>query len=127
MGIESLYTLSDLCVHEDDFNVTVSIDPNHSIFDGHFPGQPIVPGVILIRMIGELAKGIAGQEVQLETGSNMKFLNVIDPQKTSRLSIEGSVKYQDNDRLSVTAVVSAEDIHFFKFKGVFTIFVSKDK
>jgi 3-hydroxyacyl-[acyl-carrier-protein] dehydratase len=127
MGIESLYTLSDLSVNEGHFSVLVSFDPRHRLFRGHFPGQPIVPGVILIRIIKEISEKITRQEVQLETGSNMKFLNIIDPEKTSCIIIKGSVQYPDNNHLSINAVVSYEDIQFFKFKGVFTIFVSKDK
>lgn len=126
MGIESLFTLSDLHDDEGHFKVIASVDPQHSLFKGHFPGQPIVPGVVLIRMISDVAAMITRQEVQLKTGSNMKFLKIVDPEKTSRLIIEGSAEYLDDDHLSVHAVVSAQDIQFFKFKGVFTIFVSKD-
>jgi 3-hydroxymyristoyl/3-hydroxydecanoyl-(acyl carrier protein) dehydratase len=33
---------------------TIRLNPDHAIFAGHFPGQPVVPGVCMLQIIKEL-------------------------------------------------------------------------
>ena len=52
------------------------VDPGHRALEGHFPGDPIVPAVVLLRFI-ELTLARAGQQV---TGiERMKFLRPVRP------------------------------------------------
>lgn len=84
-----LYTISEfLLVDADKFEIDIHIDPNHSIFEGHFPKQPILPGVCLIEIIRELITEINLQTVQLIQAQNIKFLKVVDPGLDSKLKIK---------------------------------------
>ena len=40
------------------------IDPNDPVFAGHFPGNPIYPGVLLIETMGQLAHCFRGIDIQ---------------------------------------------------------------
>ena len=40
-------------VQEESFSVEVELLPNHAIYGGHFPGQPVVPGVCTLTIIRE--------------------------------------------------------------------------
>ena len=35
-------------------NAQLQLNPAHRVFEGHFPGQPVVPGVCMVQMIKEI-------------------------------------------------------------------------
>ena len=61
------------------FESTWVVPPDHPAFAGHFPGQPIVPGVVLL----DHAVALAGQWLQRAPGGwrvdNAKFLQPVGP------------------------------------------------
>ena len=77
-----------------DFDATLRIAPDHPAFAGHFPGAPIVPGVVLL----DAAVHAAMQTLRLapsgksETSSpvcqvsSVKFLSPVGPDETLKLS-----------------------------------------
>jgi glycosyltransferase involved in cell wall biosynthesis/3-hydroxymyristoyl/3-hydroxydecanoyl-(acyl carrier protein) dehydratase len=73
-------------VHE--FEIT--INPNHNVFKGHFPNQPIVPGVFSINIIKQLFERISGKPLRYYAIKQCKFLQPIIPQdgKTMRVEIK---------------------------------------
>lgn len=61
------------------FESTWVVPNDHPAFAGHFPGQPIVPGVVLL----DHAIALAGQWLQRPAGGwrvdNAKFLKPVGP------------------------------------------------
>lgn len=125
MTLEALYSISDFHISDNSFEARLSIDPDHAVFKGHFPSQAVVPGVCLIRIVREMATRINGQNMSLKTGNNIKFLHLIDPAIDHKLALSGNIVSNDANGLVLNASIIAEDLTFFKFKGVFTIFVNK--
>ncbi len=119
MSLQSLYTISEFNVKGNEFSAIITFDPSHEIFSGHFPEQPIVPGVCLIHIIKDIAIRIAEHEVVLSNGNNIKFLNVIDPRKHANVHIKGSFSFNESRSLSINANIFNDDVIFFKFKGLF--------
>ena len=119
MSLQSLYTITDFIVKEGKFSAIITFDPSHEIFLGHFPDQPIVPGVCLIHIVKEIANNIAGREVVMSNGKNIKFLNVIDPGGNKDVNIKGTFLFKQEDTLSLSASLTKETVVFFKFKGTF--------
>lgn len=58
------------------WEVSGGIDPADPCLDGHFPGQPIVPGAVLL---GELAAGLAARSYALGEVRRAKFLHPLAP------------------------------------------------
>lgn len=57
---------------------TISFAADHPALPGHFPGNPIVPGALLLAAATALVKKFAGQPV---TGlRNAKFLTSLKPE-----------------------------------------------
>lgn len=84
-----LYIISKLLLIEaNKYEIEILIDPNHAVFEGHFPGQPILPGVCLIEIIREILIDINQQTVQLAQAHNIKFLKVVDPRVDPNLKIK---------------------------------------
>lgn len=66
---------------------TFQIDPSHPSLPGHFPGNPIVPGVVLLdRLAAELELGLKKRMTKLP---QVKFLRPLKPDERARLTIDG--------------------------------------
>lgn len=61
--------------------VTISFPPDHPAFAGHFPGNPVVPGALLLAQIIDLVEtgNTGGFRVTGFTG--IKFLAHVRPQE----------------------------------------------
>ena len=87
----------------------------HPIFDGHFPGRPVLPGACLVQLVEELVASVAGAEMRLFRAGPVKFIAVIDPLRDRSIVM----------KLQFTAdgLITAEGINAgstcFRFKGVF--------
>ena len=101
------------------FKVTIELNDKHKIFKGHFPGNPIVPGVCMIQIVKEILSKLLKKNLFLSEGSNIKFISVIKPEINKILNIDYNIK-QENDIFRVRALISFEKRIFFKFKGIFS-------
>ena len=79
--------------------ITVTIHPDHPALAGHFPGAPILPGVLLLDEIAAGAGDYPTQPLQPDAGSigRAKFLKPVRPGETLLLEHEclpnGSVHF----------------------------------
>jgi 3-hydroxyacyl-[acyl-carrier-protein] dehydratase len=95
------------------------INPVHEIFQGHFPGQPVVPGVCMMEMVKEVTETVTGREMFLQKADTIKFLSVIDP--NINRNIQARITYVNGEDQLITfdATLFKEDIIYLKFKGEF--------
>lgn len=97
-------------------NALLSINKAHDIFKGHFPHQPVVPGVCMMQMVRELVELQVKKRLVIRQADNMKFLALIDPNQYSQ--IEANVTYsEDNGKISLNASLFSGSITFFKLKA----------
>ena len=61
------------------FKARVDILIDHPCFPGHFPGQPILPGVLLLERVMSLAQASIGQSLNECTVYNVKLLASVVP------------------------------------------------
>ena len=54
---------------------------NEDFFKGHFPGQPVVPGVILIEMMAQTAAALIAYSIKEETSDKIVYLMNIENTK----------------------------------------------
>jgi 3-hydroxyacyl-[acyl-carrier-protein] dehydratase len=99
--------------------VTIELNPKHSIFKGHFPNKPITPGVCLMQMVKEAIEQITKKKLTLETGSNLKFMAVLNPETHPKVTITINLKEKGDQLIHADSSISAADTTFFSFKGSF--------
>lgn len=114
-----LYTLSqEQQTAEGSITYTINWHAQHPVFEGHFPGRPVVPGVCMMQTVTELLEKALGKKVQVKKAGQMKFLNMIDPNVNPQTDIQLQHKLQDGE-IKVTATLKHETLTFMKFQGTF--------
>lgn len=66
---------------------SLCIDATHPSLPGHFPGQPIVPGVLLLDQVIATAEQWLGQRLSITTLAQAKFTQPLLPNEEATLSI----------------------------------------
>jgi 3-hydroxyacyl-[acyl-carrier-protein] dehydratase len=97
----------------------LSLMADHEIFAGHFPGNPVVPGVCIVQMIKETLSAHFQKELILVKSEEIKFLNIINPVETASIHLDIKIKHPGDDLVHTTVVVTHEEKTFMKFRGSF--------
>jgi 3-hydroxyacyl-[acyl-carrier-protein] dehydratase len=101
------------------FTANIRLNGQHPVYQGHFPGKPVVPGVCQIQMIKEIFSEAIHREVSLVNADNIKFLAIIVPEMYPNLDIKITAKRQKEEAWEVSGTISKEEVQFLKFKGTF--------
>lgn len=115
MLINDFYYCGDVSVSERQIETSVRFNSAHEIFKGHFPQQPVVPGVCMIQIIKELLQNHLNQSFVLRSTGQVKFLQLVLPHMMPGLSIRW---IEEGSGFSVTAAFRLET-DLFKFSGKF--------
>lgn len=112
------YTISQQTTDSGYFKALIFFNAGHAIFDGHFPGQPVVPGVCMMQVVHEQLQDATHQKLRLKKASDLKFLHVIVPDQHPQVWLE--LKFQQTDAsFEVNATLFWEETIFFKCKASF--------
>jgi 3-hydroxymyristoyl/3-hydroxydecanoyl-(acyl carrier protein) dehydratase len=68
-------------------SATLSIPARHPALAGHFPGNPIVPGVVLLDGVIAAAEAWLGSQFHVAGLSHAKFLALLKPDETARIEL----------------------------------------
>lgn len=84
------FALESMTHDEAGIEALLHINPAHPIFEGHFPGQPVVPGVCMLQLVKDVAETALGKPLFLKLVAQVKFLQVLVPayQQNIALRIE---------------------------------------
>ncbi len=69
-------------------NATVTTDPGSRWFSGHFPSQPILPGVAQLGMVAELLAAQHHLDLRLTALRRVKFKKIVQPGEALDIQIE---------------------------------------
>lgn len=99
------------------YEVALRLNPSHPVFAGHFPGNPVVPGVCQVQMVSETLRFLTGCEIRLEESDNIKFLSMINPVDNGDLILDFTLREPGEGHYLVNAKLSGPGVTFLKFKG----------
>jgi len=80
MLLKNFYNLDRISHQNNVLNCTITINKDHDIFKGHFPGNAVTPGVCMMQIIKELLEKALDSELILQSVQNAKFTSIINPQ-----------------------------------------------
>ena len=117
MLLNDFFTINETVQSETEIWAELLINSHHKIFEGHFPNQPVVPGVCMMQMIKEILEQVIGKETNLIQAADMKFLAVINPLENNL--IHASIKYaaDETGAINIVASLFKDELVHFKCKA----------
>ena len=111
------------------FNYTVELNPSCVIYQAHFPGEPITPGVCIVQICKEVIEDLlleqssASRRLEIIKAKNIKFLSVISPNETPILTYQVRKLVFSDDKMTVETqiVVNSDDKSMAKISLVMKV------
>lgn len=75
------------------------LHPEAPVFKAHFPGFPVLPGVLTLKMVVDAINAsqfFSTQTLMVQSIGNAKYLAVVNPQKTQEVEISVALKAEKN-------------------------------
>jgi 3-hydroxyacyl-[acyl-carrier-protein] dehydratase len=120
MLLKDFYTITSLENTADSkYRVLILINEKHEVFKGHFPGNPIMPGVCMMQIIKELTEQITESRLFMQSLSNVKFMALINPFQTPELRLELDVTITEDNLVKVKNVSYFDETVALKLSSVY--------
>lgn len=116
MLMNDFYRIEYLQRDPNSISCKIAFNKQHDIFKGHFPGQPVVPGVCMMEMVKELLEQQTDQTLWLRDAGQVKFLQLITPDVQPVINISWQ---QEKKGFTVTASFKNDTNDLFKLTGSF--------
>jgi 3-hydroxyacyl-[acyl-carrier-protein] dehydratase len=120
MLIEGLYTVTDFQIKGMDLKASIHLNNLHDIFKGHFPGNPVMPGVCMLQIIKELTERAVSKNLFLSVSSNIKFMAIINPDKNPDLLLNITIT-EEEDLVKIKNVSIFDETVALKLSAIFKI------
>ena len=117
MLLNDFYYIDQWQHTENSFSGKVSFNPTHAIFKGHFPNNPVVPGVCMMVIFTELLAKHFSVRLFITEASVIKFLQLIPPNIQPMLHATFSITGEQT--IHLTASLKNNDAFLFKMTGIF--------
>lgn len=114
MTFSELYHIKELHCDDGLWRAVVELAAKHPIYEGHFPGNPVLPGVCTLEIVKECVERAGGCSVRYDNIADCKFTAMIIPGKEV-LSVEFTL---GEDR-TVRATVSVGGTAAMKLKATY--------
>lgn len=111
MVLKNFYEITSKEANKEEgiFDFQISINSLHPIFKGHFPDNPVMPGVCMLQIIKDLTEEIVNSKLFMQKCVNVKFMALINPEinsvlqlQTSISQVEGIVKVKSTTKFGET-------------------------
>lgn len=75
----------------------------HPVYEGHFPGQPVCPGVMTMQMVRECASRLEGKPLHWKGVKSCRFTGMLYPGNNVTLVMN---RHTDDDAIAIDAEIS---------------------
>jgi len=99
--------MSASVTHRESFLVPAS----HPALPGHFPGQPVVPGVVLLDAVIAAAERLPGPALQIEALTSAKFMSPLLPDQSAWIEL-----IRSEARLTFSIRLEARELAIGEFR-----------
>ena len=123
MLLNKLYKISHLEISQDKSGIVADIELNshHPVFKGHFPGNPLLPGVCTVQIIKELLEESFHNSWMMTKARNIKYLGFVNPGSMPVLHFVLKLNRTEAEILHCDAAISAAGMSVCSFNGEFVM------
>ena len=114
--LNDFFQISDLKSEPGQIRCVVRFHAGHELFQGHFPNQPVVPGVCSMALVKNLLEAAVGGPLLLQRSGNVKFLQLLLPHNEPEVSIAFE---QKETGIQANATFTLEEKAVFKVSGFY--------
>ena len=115
----SLYRLIKIAAEENLIEAMVELNEMNEIFKGHFPDQPVLPGVCMMQMIREILEAFFQEKLQLRKADDIRFSSMVDPTKDAQLTIQTHFNRIENGLQTKTKILKTDGTVCCKMQATF--------
>ena len=116
MLINDFFTINSINNTEGTIEAIIQLNASHRIFDGHFPENPVTPGVVQIQIVKELLEEALDRTCTLKEVGRCKFLAILNPNEDKEIDV--TIKHSIEEgilKVSAAGVSKDKATTFFKF------------
>lgn len=121
MLLHSFFEIEGVKEDEFGFLVDIKLQKNHPVYKGHFPDQPVAPGVFLIQMFVEILGELTNKNLRLESSANTKFTAIVDPNENPNMQVLVDFSFLDDETIKSRGILTKGDKKFFSIQGKFKV------
>src|SRR5690606_8587673 len=104
MLIPHFYSVKEFNFTDNQLKAIIELNPEHDVFKGHFPNNPVTPGVCMLQILKELTEQATNTNLFIKECSNVKFMALINPEVNPILDILiDVVKVEENFKIKASA------------------------
>lgn len=119
MPLNELFTYKVLKPEAGIIRALIDIDTKHRLYNGHFPGKPVTPGVVLIEIIRIILSDSVKKDLMLAEAKDIKFIAPVVPPDTHNLDLE--INYNDaTEGITANCILSGNNQVYTKMRAVFS-------
>lgn len=116
MLIKDYYTKELISNEGNEYNFRIQLNSECTVYQGHFPNEPVSPGVCNIQMIKELAETIIGKETFMNNMNLCRLTTLITPK--THPSMIASLSLDEKDGIyKLKATLGNEDNTYLEMKA----------
>ena len=116
MLIPDYYKITDSRPENGAIVFDIDINPDCRVYQGHFPEEPICPGVCNIQMIKECAETICGKELRLLNLSQCRLTSLMKPDLHGKVNVRMEISREALPYKFKASLYAGETV-FMEMKG----------
>lgn len=113
-SVDKINTISD-----SKYVASITLNKNHAIFKGHFPGNPVTPGVCMMQIIKEITENILNVSLTMVSTSNVKFMALINPEVNAKLTLDLEISENEASEIKVKNTTSFDETVALKLSNTY--------
>ena len=118
--LDNLFKILSIDETDTGFTARLCCNPEHLIYQAHFPGNPITPGACLLQTACEVLQRKLGRPLFLKSSKNVKYLNVLVPAKDKEVHFTFSNLTETETEYKSQVVIADEASVYTKMSLTFS-------
>jgi 3-hydroxyacyl-[acyl-carrier-protein] dehydratase len=118
---DTFYTVTELTKGENAVDATIKLNASHAIFEGHFPNNPVTPGVVEMEIVKEILSLGLEKPLKMKTMSSCKFLAVLNPINVENVHVKISITEMDDAFVRISGQLADDTTSFLKIAATYAI------